>query len=69
MLKVFSSLAIPSYLTMSRQSRDEVDLPHKLHNFLLEAFKPDPLHSYHLPNVPVERAIHSVKLSAPKYND
>ena len=48
-----------------RQPFDKVDLTHKLRNFLLlEAFKPDPLHSDHLPGVQVERAIHSTKLSA-----
>ena len=48
-----------------RQPFDRVDLPYKLRNFLLlEAFKPDPLHSDHFPSVQVERAIHSSKLSA-----
>ena len=51
--------------TRVRQPFDEVDLPHKLRDFLLlESFKPDPFHSYHLPGIQVERAIHSAKLSS-----
>ena len=49
--------------TWVRQPLDEVDLPHQLRNFLLlESFKPDPFHGYHLPGIQVERAIHSAKL-------
>ena len=50
-----------------RQPLDEVDLLHKLRNFLLlESFKPGPSHSFHLPGVQVGCVIDSAKLSSPK---
>lgn len=58
MLSMSSSQAIRSYLTMLGCD--------KLHNFLLlEASKPDPFHSDHLPGVQVEHTINSANLFAP----
>jgi hypothetical protein len=52
--------------TGMRQPLDEIDLPHKLGNFLLlEPIKPEPFHSYHLPGIQVECTIDGAKLSAP----
>ena len=54
--------------TEMRQPLDEVDLPHRLRNFLLqEAFKPDPLQKDHLPGVPVERGTQCQTVRAQNY--
>ena len=51
--------------TRVRQPPDEIELSYKSRNdLLLEPFKPDPFHSYHLSCVQVKRAIRNAKLSS-----